>query len=83
MPTPSLGRVIPRASLPTDEDCARLFVALEADGEHAWSVAMRLKHRSGVRWGELIALARSTSTSTHSAWSASIGPSSSPARAWP
>ncbi len=47
---------IPRASLPTDEDCERLFAALDDAGHHAWALAMRLKHRSGVRWGELIAL---------------------------
>ena len=47
---------IERSALPTDEDCARLFAALESAGHHQWSLAMRLKHRSGVRWGELIAL---------------------------
>jgi integrase len=51
----SLG-FIPRASLPTDEDCERLFAALDEAGHHGWALAMRLKHRSGVRWGELIAL---------------------------
>jgi hypothetical protein len=47
---------IPRASLPTDEDCQRLFDALESLNQPVWSLAMRLKHRSGARWGELIAL---------------------------
>lgn len=47
---------VQRAALPTDEDCNRLFKALEDAGDHQWSLAMRLKHRSGLRWGELIAL---------------------------
>lgn len=47
---------IPRESLPTDEECALLFKALEDRGEETWALAMRLKHRAGVRWGELIAL---------------------------
>ena len=47
---------IPRSSLPTDEECNRLFEALDAAEQPAWSLAMRLKHRSGLRWGELIAL---------------------------
>jgi integrase len=47
---------VPRARLPTDEECAALFAALERNGHHQWSVAMALKHRSGVRWGELAAL---------------------------
>lgn len=47
---------IPRSSLPTDEECARLFKALDEAGHPGWALAMRLKHRSGVRWGELIAL---------------------------
>jgi integrase len=47
---------VPRSSLPTDEDCTRLFKALEAAGHPGWALAMRLKHRSGLRWGELIAL---------------------------
>ena len=46
----------PRSSLPTDEECSALFDALAAVGHHGWSLAMRLKHRSGARWGELIAL---------------------------
>lgn len=47
---------VPRSSLPTDEDCNRLFAALEHLGHPRWATAMRLAHRSGVRWGELIAL---------------------------
>jgi integrase len=47
---------IPRASLPTDQDCQRLFDALELLDQPVWAHAMRLKHRSGARWGELIAL---------------------------
>ena len=47
---------VPRASLPTDEDCNNLFAALEDLGEPRWATAMRLAHRSGLRWGELIAL---------------------------
>lgn len=47
---------ITRSSLPTDKQCAALFAALESAGHHQWAVAMNLKHRSGVRWGELIAL---------------------------
>lgn len=47
---------IARSSLPTDDECARLFDALEDAGRPDWVLAMRLKHRSGVRWGELIAL---------------------------
>jgi hypothetical protein len=48
---------IPRDSLPTDEQCNALFAALTADGHASWALAMRLKHRSGLRWGELICLA--------------------------
>jgi len=47
---------VPRSSLPTDEDCIRLFDALEDLGHAQWATAMRLAHRSGVRWGELVAL---------------------------
>jgi len=47
---------VPRSSLPTDDDCNRLFTALEALGHQRWATAMRLTHRSGLRWGELIAL---------------------------
>ncbi len=47
---------VARSSLPTDGDCRRLFDALDAAGHRQWSLAMNLKHRSGVRWGELIAL---------------------------
>lgn len=47
---------VPRSSLPTDEQCRALFEAMEAQGHGRWATAMRLTHRSGVRWGELIAL---------------------------
>ena len=47
---------VPRSSLPTDAECAALFAALEDLGQSRWAVAMRLAHRSGVRWGELTAL---------------------------
>lgn len=47
---------VPRSSLPTDADCNALFTALEDLGEQRWATAMRLAHRSGLRWGELIAL---------------------------
>jgi integrase len=47
---------VQRSSLPTDEECNQLFIALESAGHPGWALAMRLKHRSGMRWGELIAL---------------------------
>lgn len=47
---------IPRNELPTDEQCVALFGALADQGHPDWALAMRLKHRSGLRWGELIAL---------------------------
>jgi integrase len=47
---------IPRASLPTDADCEKLFAAMREQGQARWATAMRLAHRSGLRWGELIAL---------------------------
>jgi integrase len=47
---------VPRSALPTEEQCAALFDTLERLGHHRWAVAMRLAHRSGLRWGELIAL---------------------------
>lgn len=47
---------VPRSSLPVDEECNALFAAMEDLGYPAWATAMRLKHRSGLRWGELIAL---------------------------
>lgn len=47
---------IGRATLPNDRQCQDLFTALEALGEPTWALAMRLAHRSGTRWGELIAL---------------------------
>jgi integrase len=47
---------IPRSSLPTDDECNRMFDALAEAGHPTWALAMRLKHRSGLRWGELIAL---------------------------
>ncbi|MBK5221814.1 MAG: tyrosine-type recombinase/integrase [Acidimicrobiia bacterium] len=47
---------IPRTALPTDDECNQLFKALDDAGHHNWALAMRLKHRCGARWGELIAL---------------------------
>jgi hypothetical protein len=47
---------VPRSSLPTDEQCAALFDALEALGHRRWAIAMRLCHRAGLRWRELVAL---------------------------
>lgn len=47
---------IPRSSLPTDAQCADLFEAMAANDEPTWALAMKLKHRSGLRWGELTAL---------------------------
>lgn len=47
---------IPRDHLPNDHQCDALFDALARNGEPAWALAMPLKHRSGLRWGELIAL---------------------------
>jgi integrase len=43
-------------SLPTDEHCAALFEAMEGFGHRRWAIAMRLCHRAGLRWGELVAL---------------------------
>jgi integrase len=47
---------VPRSSLPTDEQCAGLFNAMEALGHRRWAIAVRLTHRTGLRWGELVAL---------------------------
>ena len=47
---------VPRASLHTDEECAALFATMVELGEPMGALAMRLKHRAGVRWGELVAL---------------------------
>ena len=47
---------VPRDCLPNDDQCAALFGALITLAEPTWALAMRLKHRSGLRWGELIAL---------------------------
>lgn len=47
---------VPRELLPNDEQCAALFDAMAELGEPTWALAMRLKHRSGLRWGELVAL---------------------------
>lgn len=47
---------IPRDALPNDEQCEALFDVLSQSGESAWAFGMRLASRSGVRWGELIAL---------------------------
>lgn len=47
---------IPRTNLPNDAQCAAVFDALAALGQPTWALAMRLKHRCGARWGELVAL---------------------------
>ena len=47
---------IPRSTLPSDAQCADLFSAMEAQGQPRWALAMRLAHRSGLRWGELTGL---------------------------
>ncbi len=47
---------VPREALPGDEQCAHLFDSLVQLGEPVWALAMKLKHRCGARWGELIAL---------------------------
>src|SRR5262245_35139479 len=47
---------VSRDSLPTDQQCNDLFEALEQLDHPIWALAMRLKHRSGLRWGELIVL---------------------------
>lgn len=47
---------VPRATLPTDVDCDRLFAAMRAQDQPLWALATALKHRSGLRWGELVAL---------------------------
>lgn len=47
---------VARASLPTDAECDALFAAMEAQGQTRWALALRLKHRAGLRWGELTAL---------------------------
>lgn len=47
---------IPRSTLPTDDQCAALFDAMADQGQPRWALAMRLVHRSGLRWGELTGL---------------------------
>jgi integrase len=47
---------VPRLVLPTDEQCAALFDGMAELGHRRWAVAMLLTHRSGLRWGELVAL---------------------------
>jgi integrase len=47
---------IPRSTLPTDDHCAALFAAMVDQGHERWALAMRLIHRSGLRWGELTGL---------------------------
>lgn len=47
---------IPRSTLPTDDQCAALFTAMADQGHERWALAMRLVHRSGLRWGELTGL---------------------------
>lgn len=47
---------VPRDSLPNDAQCQALFDVLVDGGAAPWALAMRLAHRCGARWGELIAL---------------------------
>ncbi|MCU1499714.1 MAG: integrase family protein [Acidimicrobiales bacterium] len=47
---------VPRSTLPTDAQCADLFAAMADKGDARWALAMRLAHRSGLRWGELTGL---------------------------
>jgi integrase len=47
---------VPRSSLPTDEQCAALFQAIDDLGHRRWAISMRLCYRAGLRWGELVAL---------------------------
>ena len=47
---------VPEENLPNDDQCRAIFDALASSGEPVWGLAMALKHRSGARWGELIAL---------------------------
>lgn len=47
---------IPRSSLPDDESCQRLFVAMAEIGHPSWALALAFAHRCGARWGELVAL---------------------------
>ncbi|HSH59167.1 MAG TPA: site-specific integrase [Acidimicrobiales bacterium] len=47
---------VPKDLLPNDIQCAALFDALVQAGQPTWALAMRLAHRCGARWGELIAL---------------------------
>jgi integrase len=47
---------IPRNSLPDDSACQELFAAMAEMGQGTWALAMALAHRSGARWGELVAL---------------------------
>lgn len=47
---------IPRSTLPTDQQCGALFTAMAEQGNVRWALAMRLIHRSGLRWGELTGL---------------------------
>lgn len=46
---------VPRSTLPTDSECQALFAQMSAH-HPMWALAMALKHRSGLRWGELVAL---------------------------
>ena len=47
---------IPRSTLPTDDQCAALFAAMADQSHELWALAMRVVHRSGLRWGELTGL---------------------------
>jgi hypothetical protein len=47
---------IPRSTLPTNDQCETLTDAMDAQEAELWALAMRLKRRAGLRWGELTAL---------------------------
>ena len=45
-----------RPTCRTEDQCEALFAAMRRLGEPRWALAMRLDRRSGLRWGELVAL---------------------------
>lgn len=47
---------VPRSSLPTDEECEKLFGQLEAMGRGRIATALRLAYRGGPRFGEWVVL---------------------------
>ncbi len=67
---------VPRSALPTDEQCAVLFDALEDLGHRRWAIAMRLTHRAGLRWASS-SPSKPTTSASSPASSTSVAPSSS------